>query len=71
MLLNTHTVQLQYGTIQRRHSPFCMAAYLRDSYNTVLRGYPHSHPSAGTVPQTGPPRPTRRRTLCATQQYFC
>lgn len=56
----THTVQLPYGTRQRRPSPFCMVACTRDSYNTALRSYPQSHPSAGTVPQTGPPRPSIR-----------
>ena len=58
-LQNTHTVQLPYGISQRRPSPFCMATYTRDSNSTVgLRGYPQSHPSAGTVPQT--PRPSIR-----------
>lgn len=61
MLQNTHTVQLPYGISQRRPSPFCMAAYTRDSYSNVgLRGFLQSHPSAGTVPHTGTPRPSIR-----------
>jgi hypothetical protein len=64
----TEHSQLPYGTSQRRPSPFCMAAYTRDSYSTVLHGYPQSHPSARTVPQTGPPRPSIRSPPHSTPQ---
>jgi len=52
----------------RHPSPFCMAAYTRDSYSTVLRGYTQSHLSAGTGTQTGPPRPSIRSPPHSTPQ---
>jgi hypothetical protein len=58
MLQNTHS------SASVRRQPTASFAILHGRKHViptvVIRGYPQSHPSAGTVPQTGSPRPSIR-----------